>query len=136
MGARAQVLIDVVHAVEKAVACEGPLEVTDVCRAAEQMEFLKLRTLREYERNEQWRADGYLSAAAGLRATCNMSHGTAAGALKLAQRLVEHCPRPRPRSRRATSLATTRPRSPTHARSSGSTRCARWSRSSSCSPAG
>jgi hypothetical protein len=89
VGARDQVLVDVVHAVEKAVAYEGPLEVTDVCRAAEQMEFLKLRTLREYERNEQWRADGYLSAAAGLRATCNMSHGTASGALKLAQRLVD-----------------------------------------------
>lgn len=45
VGAHDQVLIDVVEAVQKAVAYEGSLEVTEVCRAAEQMEFLKLRTL-------------------------------------------------------------------------------------------
>jgi hypothetical protein len=83
------VVVDVVEAVQKALAYEGALEVTEVCRAAEQMEFLRLRTLHGYERSEQWRADGYLSAAAGLRATCNMSHGTASAALKLAQKLEE-----------------------------------------------
>jgi len=45
VGDHDHVLIDVVEAVQKALAFEGSLEVTEVCRAAEQMEFLKLRTL-------------------------------------------------------------------------------------------
>ena len=91
MGARDPVVVDLVEALQKAIAYEGMLDATEVCRASEQMEFLKLRTLRQYELSQQWRADGYLSAAAGLRATCNMAHGVAAAALKLAETL-EHLP--------------------------------------------
>ncbi len=83
------VVADIRASLDKAIAYEGTLDVAEVCREAERSEFLKLRTMRDYERSEKWRADGYLSAAAGLRATCNMAHGTASAALKLGAKLED-----------------------------------------------
>lgn len=62
-------LRDLSDALSKAIAHEGPLDIAAVCQLSDQMEFLRIRTLRGYERDESWRA--------------------AAGALKLAARLEQ-----------------------------------------------
>jgi len=46
-----------------------------------------LAMVREYDRSQEWRGDGYLSAAAALRNACNMTHGAASGHVKLAAKL-------------------------------------------------
>jgi hypothetical protein len=48
-----------------------------------------LAMVREYDRSGAWRADGYLSAAAALADTCNMTRGMAAAHLKLAAKLEQ-----------------------------------------------
>ncbi len=48
-----------------------------------------LTMVRAYDRSGAWRADGYLSAAAALRAACNMNRGTAAGHVSLAAKLEQ-----------------------------------------------
>jgi len=78
-----------IEAIDKLEASEERLDVAEMWRAAERIEFLKLRALREYERSEQWRVEGYLSAAAALRAKCNANHGAVAGALQLARKLED-----------------------------------------------
>jgi hypothetical protein len=74
---------------DKLLASELPLDVEDACRVATKYEFLALRALREYDRTDRWRAEGYLSAAAGVRAKTNMAHGTAAAWLTLAKKLEQ-----------------------------------------------
>ncbi len=46
-----------------------------------------LSHVAEYDRSEEWRADGYASAAAALRDRCAMDHGTAYAAVTLARKL-------------------------------------------------
>ena len=48
-----------------------------------------LAMVREYDRSEQWRADGFLSCAAALRHACKMTHGGAASHVKLAAKLEQ-----------------------------------------------
>ncbi len=84
-----EVMGDLFGALDKADAFEGRLDIEDVWRAAQRMERWWLRRVREYERSDDWRAEGFLSAAAGVRAKCNMQHGTAAAALKLAEKLED-----------------------------------------------
>jgi hypothetical protein len=48
-----------------------------------------LAMVREYDRAGEWRADGYLSAAAALRDACKMTTGTAAAHVKLAAKLEQ-----------------------------------------------
>ncbi len=54
---------------------------------AEQIEALKIRALRAYERSEAWRAEGFLSAAAAVRSKTRMSEGSARRALQLGRTL-------------------------------------------------
>jgi hypothetical protein len=53
-----------------------------------------LAKVAAYERSEEWRADGYMSARAALRDACRMTHGTARGTVDLARKL-ERLPRTR-----------------------------------------
>jgi hypothetical protein len=67
-----------------------PLEVlVKKRREIDALEAEWLAMVRAYDRSEDWRADGYGSAAAALRDACNMNHGTAAAHVKLAARLEQ-----------------------------------------------
>jgi hypothetical protein len=76
-------------AIDKTLAYEGDLDPVEMCRLAERMEFLRVRALRRYERSQDWRAEGFLSAAAAVRSKCNVTHGAASSALKLGERLEQ-----------------------------------------------
>ncbi len=65
------------EALEKLCAFEGELDVAELCVLAEQIEALKIRALRAYERSDAWRTEGFLSAAAGVRSKTRMSEGSA-----------------------------------------------------------
>lgn len=80
---------DIRTAMEKAIADEGRMPIAETAQILALAEFLHLRSLRAYQRSEDWRAEGFLSAAAGVRAHCNMQHGAAAAALKLAEKLED-----------------------------------------------
>lgn len=65
-----------------------PLEVLEkMRRQIDALEAEWLAMVRAYDRSEEWRADGYGSAAAALRDACKMSSGTAAAHVKLAAKL-------------------------------------------------
>ena len=51
--------------------------------------FLKVRALGRFDESGDWAAEGFVSAAAWLRARTNMSHGAAVQALTLARRLPQ-----------------------------------------------
>ncbi len=65
-----------------------PLEVIKKKRQEiDALEAEWLTMVRAYDRSEDWRTDGYGSAAAALRDACKMTNGTAAGHVKLAAKL-------------------------------------------------
>jgi hypothetical protein len=53
--------------IDKLLAFEGQLDVLEVCRAVERLEFLKLRVIREFDASGDWAADGALSTQGWLR---------------------------------------------------------------------
>jgi Domain of unknown function (DUF222)/HNH endonuclease len=72
-------------AVQKLLA-DGPCgDVERLVRIAEQVEYLKLREIRDYERSGAWQAEGFVSTASALRKKCRMS--TAQGSVVLARKL-------------------------------------------------
>ncbi len=75
------------QALEKLLAYEGDLDVVEICTLAEQVEALKIRAFRAYERSDAWRAEGFRSAAAAVRAKTRMSEGSARRALDLGRTL-------------------------------------------------
>jgi hypothetical protein len=104
------VLDELETAIDKVASSEQSLDVERMCRLAERVEFLRLRAVREFDRSCEWQADGHVSAAAGLRAKCRTSYGSARRSLDLARKL-EHLPETPPRSVRERSPATTPRRS-------------------------
>jgi Domain of unknown function (DUF222) len=48
-----------------------------------------LKKVAAYERSDDWRAEGYVSAAAAIRVACNMNTGTARGHVDLARKLED-----------------------------------------------
>jgi hypothetical protein len=58
-------------------------------RELDAQEAAWLRAVAEYDRSENWRAEGYGSAAAALRHTCNMNAGTARAHVDLARKLLQ-----------------------------------------------
>ena len=74
-------------AIDKLGASDGPVDAARLWRLAERVEALKVRAARAYETSEEWRADGFLSAAAALLARCGVEHGQAGRALALGARL-------------------------------------------------
>src|SRR3954469_19867733 len=83
------VLDDLEDAVAKAASSEQWLDPVQMCRIAEQVEFLKVRALRRFDERGEWAADGFVSAAAWLRERTHMSHGMAVHALTLGRRLPQ-----------------------------------------------
>jgi Domain of unknown function (DUF222) len=48
-----------------------------------------LKKVAAYDRSDDWRAEGYVSAAAAIRVACNMNTGTARGHVDLARKLED-----------------------------------------------
>ena len=72
-------------AVQKMLA-EGPCgEIERLVRIAEEVEYLKLREIRDYELSGAWQAEGFVSTASALRKKCRMS--IARGSVVLARKL-------------------------------------------------
>ncbi|MDQ1511599.1 MAG: hypothetical protein QOG50_3443, partial [Actinomycetota bacterium] len=80
-------LDDLETAIEKVMSSERELDVERMCRLSERVEFLKLRTIRDYELSGAWQADGFVSTASALRAKCRMVPGVAHAAVVLARKL-------------------------------------------------
>ena len=58
-------------------------------RALDAQEAAWLKKVAAYERSDDWRAEGYVSAAAAIRVACNMNTGTARGHVDLARKLED-----------------------------------------------
>src|SRR5258706_5971180 len=56
-------------------------------RALDAQEAAWLKQVAAYDRSDDWRADGFLSAAAALRSACRMDHGVARRHVDLARQL-------------------------------------------------
>jgi hypothetical protein len=81
------VLAGVEAAIDKWIASEQPADVAELERVHRKFEFARLRALGEFERAEEWRAEGFANAASALRVKCGMNQGVAHRALKVARRL-------------------------------------------------
>jgi hypothetical protein len=79
------VLDELESAIDKVAASERDVDVERMVRLSERVEFLKLRTIREYERSGAWAADGFVSTASALRKQCRM--GNPQGSVVLARKL-------------------------------------------------
>ena len=78
---------DLDDAIQKMLASEPCGDVERVSRLAQQMEFIRLREIGEFDRSCQWQADGFVSTAAALRAKCRTTHGNARRSIDLARKL-------------------------------------------------
>ena len=58
-------------------------------KALDAREAAWLRQVAEYDRSDDWRAEGYVSAANALRHACRMNPGVARGHVELARKLEE-----------------------------------------------
>ena len=72
-------------AVQKMLADPPCGDVERMVRIAEQVEFLKLREIRDYELSGAWQAEGFVSTASALRKKCRMANPQ--GAVVLARKL-------------------------------------------------
>ncbi len=68
------VLDELESAIDKVVASERDVDVERMVRLSERVEYLKLRTIREYELSGAWQAEGFVSTGSALRNKCRMSH--------------------------------------------------------------
>lgn len=80
-------LEDLGEAVEKLHASEEALDVVALRRCIDALEFVWLRAVRDYDRSQDWRAEGFVSAGSALRAKCRVRPGVAHGAVQLAGKL-------------------------------------------------
>jgi hypothetical protein len=78
-------------ALDKVAADDPAVDVARLRRLVDRAEFLWIRAARASERAGEWQADGSVSAAAWLRERCGVSHGNAAGALRIG-RMLESMP--------------------------------------------
>jgi hypothetical protein len=81
------VLDELESAIDKVAASEREVDVERMVRLSERVEYLKLRTIRDYELSGAWQAEGFVSTAAALRKKCRMGHGAAQGSVRLARKL-------------------------------------------------
>jgi hypothetical protein len=64
----------------------------EIIRRREELDALEAEwvgLVGEYDRSGEWAADGFLSATAGLRTRCRMTHGIASSAVRLGRRLEQ-----------------------------------------------
>jgi hypothetical protein len=81
------VLDELESAIDKVAASERDVDVERMVRLSERVEYLKLRTIRDYELAGAWQAEGFVSTASALRKKCRMGHGTTQGSVVLARKL-------------------------------------------------
>jgi Domain of unknown function (DUF222) len=74
-------------AVEKLRASEEPVDVVELRRCIDALEFLWLRAVRAYDRSDEWQAEGFVSAGSALRAKCHLRPGVASATVQLARKL-------------------------------------------------
>jgi hypothetical protein len=74
-------------AVEKLRASEETVDVVGLRRCIDALEFLWLRAVRAYDRSEEWRAEGFVSAGSALRHKCHLRPGVASATVQLARKL-------------------------------------------------
>jgi hypothetical protein len=82
-------LDDLAQAIDKIAAHEGALDPVQLARLGEQLECQRLRALRRFERDGEWRLDGSVSLAAWLRARTRTTAGIAADDVRLARALEQ-----------------------------------------------
>ena len=70
----------------KVVASEQTVDVAQLRRVIDRLEYVWLRSVRDAERNAEWSAD-FASTCAWLREQCNVSPGYARASVNLARRL-------------------------------------------------
>jgi hypothetical protein len=80
---------DVEDAIAKLLGSERRVDVMRLTRARNRLEYAWLRALGEYDRSGDWAAEGFVNAAAALRARTGIAHGVASASLKLAGKLHE-----------------------------------------------
>jgi hypothetical protein len=80
-------LRDLEDALDKLLASEEPLDVARLAKVREQMEFVWLRAVGDYDRSGEWAEQGFLNAAAGLRANCVPAPGSPWREVRLSRRL-------------------------------------------------
>jgi hypothetical protein len=78
---------NVAEAVEKLRASEQRVDVVELRRCIDALEFLWLRAVRAYDRSEEWQAEGFVSAGSALRAKCHLRPGVANATVHLARKL-------------------------------------------------
>jgi hypothetical protein len=81
------VLDELEAAVEKLATCEAETDVARLSQLVERLEYQRLRAVAALDRSGAWRADSALTTASWLRASCRLTHGAAAAAVRLARRL-------------------------------------------------
>jgi hypothetical protein len=79
------VLDELESAIDKVAASEREIDVERMVRLCDRVEYLKLRTIHDYERSGDWAAQGFVSTASALRAKCRMAN--AQGSVVLARKL-------------------------------------------------
>jgi hypothetical protein len=79
------VLDELETAIDKVAASEREIDVERMIQLSERVEYLKLRTVHDYERSGDWAAEGFVSTASALRAKCRMAN--AQGSVVLARKL-------------------------------------------------
>jgi hypothetical protein len=92
------VLSELECAVDKVAADESVVDVERMCRLADRVEFLRLRSIGEYARSGDWQLNDFLTAASGPRTKCRMNAGHATRAIDIARKL-DALPRTRRRVR-------------------------------------
>jgi hypothetical protein len=74
-------------AIDKVAASERDIDLERMIQLSERVEYLKLRTIRDYELSGAWQAAGFVSTASALKAKCRLGHGVAQGSVVLARKL-------------------------------------------------
>lgn len=82
------VLEDLREAIEKLLAFEGTLDMSELARLRSMFDAAWLRTVDKYDTSRAWSPE-FRTPAAGLRAACKLTSGAAAQELKLARKLRE-----------------------------------------------
>src|ERR1700742_54117 len=81
------VVEDLSQAVDKIIASESCLDIVQLRREIERLEFAWLRAVREADRSCEWVDDGFANCASWVRKQCNMTPAAASSSVKLARTL-------------------------------------------------
>src|SRR5437016_1109882 len=80
-------LEDVVVALQKLVASEQTLDIEQMHMAKNMCDALWTRAVEEYDRSEDWIAEGFGTSGTAIREKCRIEPGDASVTLKLGRKL-------------------------------------------------